>query len=116
MNTQRRRHLASLLKAERARLSSAVRALESEPALDIEEAPESDAPSVSVSDAEAADAAASMQMDELREIDAAIARLHDDPDHFGRCLVCGQEIARERLERIPWAQRCINHTTAPSSV
>jgi RNA polymerase-binding transcription factor DksA len=114
MNAKRRRDLSRRLIDERERLSSALRALETEAQVDvIEAAPEADAPSISISDAEAAEATASMEIEQLREIDAAIARLRDHPDQFGRCAVCGEEIAIERLELIPWAQRCIKHA-APS--
>jgi RNA polymerase-binding transcription factor DksA len=115
MNTQHHRHLERLLNAERERLSSAVQALESQAGIAvIDAAPQDDAPRVSLSDAEAADAAASMAIDQLREIDAAIARLRDHSDQFGRCVVCGKEIAIERLELIPWAQCCVDHATAPA--
>ena len=114
MNAKQRRHLARHLNAERERRSRALRALESEARVEvIEAAPEIDAPSVSLSQAEAAEAAASMEIEQLREIDAAIARLRDHPDQFGRCVVCGGEIAIERLELVPWAQHCIKHTAAP---
>jgi DnaK suppressor protein len=42
---------------------------------------------------------------ELELVDAALRRL--DEGTFGRCLRCGQEIARGRLEALPWAAYCI---------
>ena len=113
MNAKRRRHLARRLNAERKRLSSALLSLENDTELgEIEEAPESDAPSVSLSAAEALEVAASTQTERLREIDAAITRLRANPQEFGRCVVCGAEIAAERLELVPWAQRCPSHAAA----
>ena len=113
MNAKRRRHFARRLNAERKRLSSALQVLKSDAERGlIEAAPESDAPSVSLSDEEAAEATASIESEQLREIDAAIARLRDDSQQFGRCVVCGQEIPKERLELAPWTQRCLTHAGA----
>jgi DnaK suppressor protein len=41
----------------------------------------------------------------LVHIDAALARL--DEGTYGRCERCGQPIAEERLEALPYATRCI---------
>jgi RNA polymerase-binding protein DksA len=48
----------------------------------------------------------------IRAIDAALARLDDGT--YGRCESCGQPIAAERLEALPWAALCIDcqRTTA----
>jgi DnaK suppressor protein len=43
----------------------------------------------------------------LAEIDAALARMADDPDGFGDCEGCGEAIARKRLELMPWTRLCI---------
>lgn len=42
---------------------------------------------------------------ELKLVEAALDRLDDGT--FGRCLRCGEEIAAERLEALPWAAHCI---------
>ncbi len=39
-------------------------------------------------------------------VDEALARLDDGT--FGTCVRCGQPIATERLEALPWAARCID--------
>lgn len=39
-------------------------------------------------------------------VDAALARL--DVGTYGACTRCGQPIAPERLEALPWAPRCID--------
>ncbi|MBA3236203.1 MAG: TraR/DksA C4-type zinc finger protein [Chloroflexi bacterium] len=39
-------------------------------------------------------------------VDEALARL--DAGTFGTCVRCGQPIAPERLEALPWAPRCID--------
>jgi len=43
---------------------------------------------------------------QLALVDAALARL--DEGTFGTCVRCGQPIAAERLEALPWAPRCID--------
>lgn len=41
---------------------------------------------------------------ELAEIDAALARLLEDPEHFGLDEKTGQDIPFERLDAVPWAR------------
>ena len=41
----------------------------------------------------------------LEDIDAALARL--DAGAYGRCAVCGEPIARARLQARPYAATCI---------
>jgi RNA polymerase-binding protein DksA len=43
---------------------------------------------------------------ELQRIDEALARL--DAGTYGACTGCGNPIATERLEAIPWASTCID--------
>jgi RNA polymerase-binding transcription factor len=42
---------------------------------------------------------------QLELVDAALARLADGS--FGTCVRCGEPIAPERLEALPWAAHCI---------
>ena len=42
----------------------------------------------------------------LVDVDAALERL--DAGTFGVCVRCGQPIAPERLEALPWAAHCID--------
>jgi DnaK suppressor protein len=42
----------------------------------------------------------------LAEIDAALARMDDGT--FGVCQRCGNPIAPDRLEALPWATLCID--------
>ncbi len=39
-------------------------------------------------------------------VDEALARL--DAGTFGACIRCGEPIAADRLEALPWAARCID--------
>ena len=43
---------------------------------------------------------------QLALVNAALGRLADGT--FGACLRCGQPIAPERLEALPWAAHCIS--------
>ena len=43
---------------------------------------------------------------ELAEIDAALERLYQAPDKFGRCEDTGKDIPFARLDLIPWARTC----------
>jgi DnaK suppressor protein len=43
---------------------------------------------------------------ELAEIDAALERLYQTPDKFGRCEDTGKDIPFARLDMIPWARTC----------
>jgi DnaK suppressor protein len=43
---------------------------------------------------------------QLAEIDAALERLHRDPERFGICEDTGEDIPFARLEVIPWARTC----------
>ena len=43
---------------------------------------------------------------QLTLVDEALARF--DAGTFGLCVRCGRPIARDRLEALPWAARCID--------
>lgn len=45
--------------------------------------------------------------EQLLEIDASLRLLYKEPDEFGVCESCGEEIGVERLEMVPWAKLCI---------
>ena len=42
---------------------------------------------------------------QLELVDEALARL--DAGSYGRCIRCGEPIAPDRLDALPWAARCI---------
>ncbi len=46
----------------------------------------------------------------LADVDAALARL--DAGTYGRCTSCGNAVAPERLEALPWAALCIDCKSA----
>lgn len=43
----------------------------------------------------------------LAAIREALALIEDDPDLFGHCDTCEEEIPARRLELMPWARYCI---------
>ncbi|HEX9088857.1 MAG TPA: TraR/DksA C4-type zinc finger protein [Arthrobacter sp.] len=47
----------------------------------------------------------------LAQIEAALERI--DAGSYGRCEVCGEEIAEGRLEARPWTPFCIRHSAGP---
>ena len=55
---------------------------------------------------EVLDALDDSSITELRHINAALERLHKG--RFGICIACGGDIPMERLEAIPYAERCID--------
>ncbi|MGQ0560895.1 MAG: TraR/DksA family transcriptional regulator [Gemmatimonadota bacterium] len=45
----------------------------------------------------------------LFDIDEALQMLYKKPDDFGKCMTCGQPIACERLDVVPWTKYCLEH-------
>ncbi len=43
----------------------------------------------------------------LWHVNQALRRLYAEPDNFGKCQQCGQEISLERLDALPHARLCI---------
>lgn len=50
---------------------------------------------------------ASKEGRQLWQIDAALRRLYRQPEEFGQCIDCGEEIGWDRLEALPYATMCI---------
>src|SRR5438270_3700646 len=46
------------------------------------------------------------QAELVRRIDRALRKLADEPEEFGTCEECGEEIAPRRLELMPYATLC----------
>jgi len=44
---------------------------------------------------------------ELQKLNAALARITQDPDDFGYCAECDDPIPEKRLELMPWAMLCV---------
>lgn len=43
---------------------------------------------------------------QARAIVKALRRMADDPEAFGECIDCGEELPDRRLELMPWAELC----------
>ncbi|HVW86377.1 MAG TPA: TraR/DksA C4-type zinc finger protein [Bryobacteraceae bacterium] len=43
----------------------------------------------------------------LQQVRDALQRI--DNDAYGKCIDCGREIPRERLEAVPWSPYCVTH-------
>lgn len=48
----------------------------------------------------------------LEQIHAALKRIEDDPDEFGVCLTCDEDIDPRRLELMPWTTICVRCLSA----
>lgn len=44
----------------------------------------------------------------LWHLNQALRRLYTDPDNFGKCHQCGEEIDYDRLDALPHARLCIS--------
>lgn len=44
----------------------------------------------------------------LNKVRAAQRRLKDDPDDYGNCTHCGDEILAGRMKAMPWADLCVD--------
>lgn len=51
---------------------------------------------------------ASKEGRQLFWIDSALRLLYKEPEAFGICVGCKEEIAFERLDIIPWAKQCVS--------
>jgi DnaK suppressor protein len=49
----------------------------------------------------------SFHMADLWHVNEALRRLYGNPEKFGHCQQCGQEINFERLDALPHARLCI---------
>ena len=43
----------------------------------------------------------------LIDIVESLRMLYKEPEHYGRCTNCSQEILFERLDLVPWAKLCV---------
>lgn len=44
----------------------------------------------------------------LNNIDDALRTLYKEPDSYGKCMSCGNNVAFERLDIVPWAKHCLD--------
>lgn len=74
------------------------------------EVPDSGDASVATHEVDLRQAEIGRDLDELRAVEAALARL--DAGEYGDCVDCGMEIPAERLAVAPQAERCVPCQTA----
>jgi DnaK suppressor protein len=114
LTASQRKHLEQRLLEERARLVRALdrykqgtRSTQMEGAGDVSAFPMHMADvGTDTADREFDAANAARQSAELAEIDAALNRLYNQPESFGRDERTGESIPFERLDLIPWARNC----------
>jgi DnaK suppressor protein len=51
----------------------------------------------------------------LYEIDDALRTLYKEPERYGICTSCSQEISFERLDIVPWTKLCLDCQTIEES-
>lgn len=76
-------------------------------------------PADSASQAEEADTdlrIAERATERVNRVDAALARLREQPDDYGQCEVCGEVIDPDRLRVVPWTTRCVDHVKSAEEV
>ncbi|MFC1721485.1 TraR/DksA family transcriptional regulator [Patescibacteria group bacterium] len=49
--------------------------------------------------------------EEIRQLNGALVRLKNDPETFGICRECGEEIPLERMKGRPHAELCVGCKT-----
>jgi DnaK suppressor protein len=103
MNTE---HFKKLLLAKRRELQSTLRMLEQEGSA-AGEAEVRDSTDDATTSQGASDSleAATVLSQTLEEVQDALRRLEDGT--YGKCTVCGREIAPARLEAVPWTPYCL---------
>jgi DnaK suppressor protein len=119
MNDSDRKHFEQRLQQERARIQEALRQSDETArtsALD-------DGDLTNYSQHQADDGTDTMEQEKalmllsqetalLSQVDAALERLINEPENFGRCAECGTELEKERLELLPWATHCVECQSA----
>ena len=105
MNPRRLQGFRDALLAERARLVQEIVEVEPEPPGEITYG--SQAAAASHVFAQQRDLALRDRAErQMAQVDAALVRLEEGT--FGRCRSCGEPIAEERLDALPWAALCID--------
>lgn len=109
MNARRLERYATLLRAERARISALLeRMAVAVPAAAELGAPPGQEADAGVSGAGADDdaAIAARELAALREVDEALRLIRESPHDYGICVQCGRPIPEERLELLPATKFC----------
>lgn len=109
MDTTELERLRAVLEAQRAQARREIEELGADPAADevvfVSDAGFSDR-SHSTEERSRLIALVESHRSNLRDVEAALARM--DAGAYGVCVRCGNPIAPERLEALPWAALCID--------
>jgi RNA polymerase-binding transcription factor DksA len=100
INEARRRMLE-----RRARITRTVRAEEAEQLAATAALERGDGPGVSMA-SDVAEQLSAHELHEVREIDAALARI--ERGSYGRCETCGRAVGRQRLRAVPETRFCVS--------
>lgn len=71
---------------------------------------ELDDQSLELEDSLILDALELQTLDEIKQMQMALERV--ERGQWGVCAVCGQTIPEDRLEAMPWTDRCLEHAAA----
>ncbi len=117
MDARKRAHFAKLLEKERQRRSNTLDRIAATSAIlagvDSTQTPGDETTPGATGAAPEDDAAlAAREGAALREIDEALRLMSEEPDRYGICTICGEDIAINRLEIVPTTRYCERHATA----
>jgi RNA polymerase-binding transcription factor DksA len=109
MTRHKRRILQEQLLRERAQAERAIRAAAPADEVDRSTTDKADIATIAIEKG-AGDLVISLESAAVKEIDAALAVLEEDPESYGRCEVCGKRIPGARLEVLPATRHCAAHS------
>jgi RNA polymerase-binding transcription factor DksA len=117
MDACKRAHFAKLLEQERRLRSNTLDRIAATSVIlaDAESSePPGDEPTPGATGGAAEDdaAIAAREAAALKEIDGAVRLMSEEPDRYGICIICGEEIAINRLEIVPTTRYCERHAPA----
>jgi RNA polymerase-binding transcription factor DksA len=117
MDARKRAHFARLLEKERQRRSNTLDRIAATSAIlagvDSPQPPGDEPTPGATGGAPEDDAAiAANEALALKEIDEALRLMSEEPDRYGICTICGEQIAINRLEIVPATRYCERHAPA----
>jgi RNA polymerase-binding transcription factor DksA len=114
MNARKRAHFAQLLDKERQRRSNTLERIAATSAILAgaeSTQPPGDEPTPGATGGAPEDDAAitAREAAALKEIEEALRLMSEEPDRYGICSICGDQIAIDRLEIVPATRFCERH-------
>jgi DnaK suppressor protein len=109
MNAQRRKALQKQLEKLRADLNKkGKRKLEPNRHSDEESGPDEDEQPLNEMEQAITSGRNKIDSMQLERVEKALKRLKEDPDDFGNCQDCGDEIPEGRMKVMPYAELCVD--------